>query len=132
MRLVRDAPRADPLGLVRSLARARADAWSSGVAARLVEVDAARSPALARDTEVLAGVQRAGQRYVGLTFDVREATFVEEAGKVSTVRSRIDTGAHVVRSPGGDQRRPATAAAPVLLDLVWTDSGWRVQDVRAD
>lgn len=130
-RLSKDAPRTDTLGLVRSLAEARAAAWSSGIAAKLVEVDAARSPALARDTEVLAGVQRANQRYVGLTFAVREATYVGESEGVVTVRARIDTGAHVVRGSGGDQPRPAVAAAPVLLDLVHTSSGWRVHDVRA-
>lgn len=130
-RMSKDAPRTDTVSLVRSLAQARAAAWSSGIAARLIEVDAARSPALARDTEVLAGVQRANQRYVGLTFAVREATYVGESEGVVTVRARIDTGAHVVRGPGGDQRRPAVAAAPVLLDLVHTASGWRVQDVRA-
>ncbi|MFC7488397.1 protein kinase domain-containing protein [Knoellia sp. CPCC 206453] len=131
VRLAKDAPRADPLGLVGALARARAEAWSTGIAARLIEVDAPRSPALVRDTEVLAGVQRANQRYVGLAFIVREATFVGESGGVATIRARIDTGAHVVRGPGGDQRRPAVVAASVLLDLVRTDSGWRVRDVRA-
>lgn len=131
-RLSKDAPRSDPRALVEALARARAAAWSSGIAAKLVEVDAARSPALARDTEVLAGVQRANQRYVGLAFVVRDAEFVSEAQGLATVRARIDTGAHVVRGAGGDQRRPAVAAQPVLLDLVHTDSGWRVHDVRAD
>lgn len=130
-RLRGDAPRTDPMGLVGALAQARAAAWSSGIAARLIEVDAARSPALARDTEVLAGVQRANQRYVGLTFTVREASFVGESEGVTTLRTRIDTGAHVVRGPSGDQRRPAVSAAPVLLDLVRTDSGWRVHDVRS-
>ena len=71
VRLSHDAARTDPLDLVRALAQARAAAWSSGIAARLVEVDAARSPAMVRDTEVLAGVQRSHQRYVGLTFVVR-------------------------------------------------------------
>ncbi|KGN38857.1 serine/threonine-protein kinase [Knoellia subterranea] len=131
-RTVRDAPRSDPRGLVTALAEARAAAWSSGIAARLIEVDAPRSPALARDTEVLAGVQRANQRYVGLTFTVREAQFVGEAAGVATLRVRIDTGAHTVRGPGGDVSRPAVAAGPVLLDVVRTDSGWRVRDVRAD
>jgi len=130
-RLSKDAPRAQPLELVRSLAQARAAAWSSGIATRLIEVDAARSPAMARDTEVLAEVQRANQRYVGLTFTVREATFVEESEGLATVRAQIDTGAHAVRGPGGELRRPAVTAAPVLLDLVLTDSGWRVHDVRA-
>ncbi|MFC7492029.1 MULTISPECIES: protein kinase domain-containing protein [unclassified Knoellia] len=131
VRMVADAPRTRPLALVGSLAQARAAAWSSGIAARLVEVDAPRSQALARDTEVLAGVQRANQRYVGLAFVVREAAFVGESGGVATVRARIDTGAHVVRGRGGDLPRPAVTAAPVLLDLVRTDAGWRVHDVRA-
>lgn len=131
VRLAVDAPRRDPVGLVQSLADARARAWATGVAARLVEVDAPRSPALARDTEVLAGVQRAQQRYVGLSFAVREATVVAQSKSVTTVRARIDTGAHVVRDPGGDEPRPATSAAAVLLDLVHTASGWRVQDVRS-
>lgn len=136
-RLLADAPRRDPVALVQSLADARADAWATGTAARLVEVDAPRSPALARDTEVLAEVQRAGQRYVGLTFVVRDATVVAGAGSaaddasgVVTIRARIDTGAHVVRGPGGDVGRPAATAAPVLLDVVRTSSGWRVRDVR--
>ena len=131
VRLAVDAPDRDPVGLVQSLADARARAWATGIAARLVEVDAPHSPALARDTEVLAGVQRARQRYVGLTFAVREATVLEQGKGVVTVRARIDTGAHVVRDPGGDEPRPATAAAAVLLDLVHTGSGWRVQDVRS-
>jgi hypothetical protein len=129
-RLAVDAPHRAPVLLVQALADARAVAWSSGVAARLVEVDAPGSPALARDTDLLAEVQRSRQRYVGLAFVVREAELVAEQGAVVTVRTRIDTGAHVVRSPSGDVRRPAVAAAPVLLDVVHTPSGWRVHDVR--
>lgn len=126
-----DAPHRDPVGLVQSLADARAQAWATGIAARLVELDAPRSPALARDTEALAGVQQSGQRYVGLGFVVRDATVTSHGGGVVTIRTRIDTRAHVVRGPSGEVRRPAAAAAPVLLDLVHTGSGWRVHDVRA-
>lgn len=131
LRTVPDAPVRDAVELVQSLADARAVAWSTGVAARLVEVDAPRSPALARDTEVLAGVQRSGHRYAGLSFVVRDAVVVATKDGVTTIRTRIDTSAHVVRGPGGDERRPAASGAAVLLDLVQTDSGWRVQDVRA-
>lgn len=131
LRLVSDAPRTQPVGLVQALADARAEAWSTGLATRLVEVDAPRSPALARDTEVLAGVQRTKQRYVGLSFVVRDAAVVSESQGVVTIRTRIDTGAHLVRGPSGEVQRPAVSTAPVLLDLVSTDSGWRVHDVRA-
>lgn len=131
LRLVGDAPRTQPVGLVQALADARAEAWSTGLATRLVEVDAPRSPALARDTEVLAGVQRTHQRYVGLTFVVRDAAVVSERRGVVTIRTRIDTGPHLVRGPSGEIRRPPVAAAPVLLDLVETGAGWRVHDVRA-
>ncbi|KRE40996.1 serine/threonine protein kinase [Knoellia sp. Soil729] len=130
-RCVPDAPDRDPVGLVQALADARALAWSTGVAARLVEVDAPRSPAMTRDTEVLAGVQRAHQRYAGLTFVVRDATVVGASDGVTTIRAAIDTGAHVVRGPGGDQPRGAVPGDAVLLDLMRTDSGWRVHDVRS-
>jgi hypothetical protein len=128
--MLADAPERDPLGLVRALAAARARAWETGIAARLVEVDAPGSPALARDTEVLAGVQRAQQRYVGLTFDVREAVVSRRGDGVASIRTRIDTGAHLVRSPRGEEPRPATSDAAVILDLVHTPTGWRVHEVR--
>ncbi|MFW5474768.1 serine/threonine-protein kinase [Knoellia sp. CPCC 206450] len=131
VRMLADAPRRDPKALVDALADARAAAWSSGVAARLVEVDAPRSPALASDTEVLAEVQRMGQRYVGLSFVVRDARLESGSGERATVRAAIDTSAHVVRGPSGDVSRPAVVGAPVLLDLVRTPSGWRVAEVRA-
>ncbi|MFW5470164.1 protein kinase domain-containing protein [Knoellia sp. CPCC 206435] len=130
LRMLADAPERDPLGLVRALAAARARAWETGIAARLVEVDAPGSPALARDTEVLAGVQRAQQRYVGLTFDVREAVVSRRGDGVASIRTRIDTGAHLVRSPRGEEPRPATSDAAVILDLVHTPTGWRVHEVR--
>jgi hypothetical protein len=131
VRAVVDAPQHDPVALVQALADARATAWATGVAARLVEVDASGSPALARDTEVLAEVQRAGQRYVGLTFTVRDAKVVARRGAIVTIRTRIDTGAHVVAGPAGEVTRPGAAGGPVLLDVVRTDSGWRVHDVRS-
>ena len=131
IRMLADAPRRDPRALAQALADARASAWSSGVAARLVEVDAPRSPALARDTEVLAEVQRSGQRYVGLSFVVRDARLETGSGDRATLRTAIDTSAHVVRGPRGDVSRQAVAAPPVLLDLVRTTSGWRVAEVRA-
>ena len=131
IRAVVDAPQHDPVALVQALADARATAWSAGVAARLVEVDAPRSPALARDTEVLAGVQRARQRYVGLVFTVRDAEVLAQRGATVTIRTRIDTGAHVVRGPAGEVARPDATGAPMLLDVVRTASGWRVHDVRA-
>ncbi|WP_404383359.1 serine/threonine protein kinase [Knoellia locipacati] len=129
-RMAADAASRDPVALAQVLADARADAWSSGVAARLVEVDAPGSPAWVRDAAVLAGVQRSGQRYVGLSFVVRRAEVVAERDDSVTLRTRIDTGAHVVRGPSGEVSRPAVAAAPVLLDLVRTRAGWRVHDVR--
>jgi len=131
VRVLADAPRLDPRTLAQALADARAAAWAAGVAARLVEVDAPRSPALARDTEVLAEVQRSGRRYVGLSFAVRDARLESGSGDRATLRVAIDTSAHVVRGPGGDVSRPAVGGTPVLLDLVRTASGWRVHDVRA-
>lgn len=131
VRLAEEVTQDGALALVQALADARARVWSAGKVAGLGEVDAPRSPALQRDTEVLAGVQLAKQRYVGLTFTARDATVVSARDDRATIRTRIDTGAHVVSGPGGDERRAAQAASPVLLDLVRTPSGWRVHEVRS-
>jgi hypothetical protein len=129
-RLSRDAPSRDPAGLVRALADARARAWTTGVAARLTEVDAPGSAALRADTESLAVVQRSGARYAGLRFTVRDASAVRATSDRSTVRAAVDASAYAVESAGGRTERPAERGSPVLLDLVWTDAGWRVAEVR--
>jgi hypothetical protein len=127
----RDAARERPLALVSELASARAAAWSSGRAARLVEVDAPGSPVLRRDTELLAEVQRAGGRYEGLTLRARDAALVSGGADRALVRASIDASAYRVHAQGATAHRPAVRGTPLLLELRWTTAGWRVHDVTA-
>ena len=128
----RRAPGAEPLALVSVLADRRAAVWRAGVAARLGEVDAAGSAAMRRDTAALGQVQQAGLRYTGLAFAARDAALVSGTATAATLRVRVDTTAYVVVAPGGGRTaRPSSRGPEVLVDLVWTPQGWRVQDVRA-
>ena len=49
----------------------------------------------------------------------------------AVLRARIDTGAHAVAGPGGATPVAARAGEPVLVDLIRTEEGWRISDVRA-
>ena len=136
-------PRRDPVAALQRLSDARASAWQRGLATALIAVDASGSPALQADTERLAGVQRDGGRYRDLAFVVRDARLEATPAAATrastaagghdavTLRARVDTTAYVVVSRAGEVRRPAQRGPEVLVDLVRTDAGWRVWQVRA-
>ncbi len=73
---------------------------------------------------------RSGLRLTGLRYVVVEAETVSASADAAVLRARIDTGAYAVAGPSGSTPRPAAAGAPVLVDLVRTDVGWRVSDLR--
>lgn len=126
-----DAVRERPEDVVLALAHARAAVWSSGLARRLTDVDAPRSPALQRDTEQLAEVQRIGGRYTGLTLTPREVALVSVGSDAAVVRATVDASAYRVAVRGDLVERPAVPGSPLLLHLRWTTDGWRVHDVAA-
>ena len=70
-------------------------------------------------------------RYTGLRYTVAEVTTVSASGHRAVLRARIDSGAYTVTGAAGSTPRPAVPGAPVLVDLVHTDAGWRVSDLRA-
>lgn len=125
------APSTDPRALVQALADARARAWVTGVAARLNEADAPRSAAMREDAAALAGVQRAGRRYVGLRFTVAKARLEQMSLQRTTIRTRVDASAYAVVGRTSREERPAKVGEEVLLEVVWTEAGWRVSAVRA-
>ncbi len=125
-----DAPSQRPAELLTALADARAAAWREATPAMLHGADAPGSPALARDTAAVAEVARSGLRYAGLRYTVADARAVSATRDEAVVRARIDAGAYTVLGRSGSQSRPASAGEVVLVDLVRTDEGWRVRDVR--
>ncbi len=125
------APRSRPAQLLGVLADARAAAWREATPALLHAADAPGSPAAERDAAAVAEVARAGLRYTGLRYTVAEASTVSASGDRAVLRARIDSGAYTVTGATGSTPRPAVPGAPVLVDLVHTDVGWRVSDLRA-
>lgn len=125
-----EAARSRPEQLVQALADERAHAWRSGSAARLLTSDASGSPALARDTAALTALSDAGATYDGVRFVVREATWVSGTPATASVRVRTDTTAYSVVRAGTRSSRPAVQGQPMLVELVWTDAGWRVHDLK--
>ncbi len=124
------APRSRPAELLGVLADARAAAWREATPALLGEADAPRSAAAVRDAAAVSEVARAGVRYTGLRYTVAEVVTVSATPDRAVLRARIHSGAYAVTGAAGSTARPAVAGVPVLVDLVRTDVGWRVSDLR--
>lgn len=129
-RLDAAAPATRARDLVASLADARAAAWRSGSPALLREADAPGSAAWSRDLAAVTELKRSGIRYTDLQHDVAQVSWVSTSKDRAVVRARIDTSDYVVTSRAVREPRPASTGVPVLIDLVRTEAGWRVSDVR--
>jgi hypothetical protein len=125
------APRTRPTELLRVLADARAAAWREATPSLLGEADAPRSALAARDAAAVAEVARSGVRYTGLRYTVAEVATVSATPDRAVLRARIDSGAYGVTAATGSTPRPPVPGAPVLVDVVRTDVGWRLSDLRA-
>ncbi len=120
-----------PAALLGQLSDHRASAWREGAPALLSGADAPDSVAANRDAAAVSEMVRAGVRYTGLRHTVSEAQLVTASARGAVLTARIDTGAYAVTGPSGvDTTRPAQQGEKVLVDLVWTDVGWRISDVR--
>ena len=124
------APQQQPDELLERLAEYRAAAWRDGTAAHLHGSDAPRSPTAVKGAAAVAEMARAGVRYTGLRYSVREAEVVTATSREALLRARIDTSAYEVAGPSGSTSRPAVRGEEVLVALVRTELGWRVSDVR--
>ena len=130
-RLDADAPTSRPHELLSVLAEARATAWREATPALLGEADAPRSAAAVRDAGAVSDVARAGVRYTGLRYSVAEVSTVSATPERAVLLARVDAGGYAVTGPTGSTTHAAVKGTPVLVDLVRTDAGWRVADLRA-
>ena len=124
------APQQRPVELLQRLAEYRAQAWRDGIPAHLHGSDAPRSPTAVREAAAVAEMARAGVRYTGIHYSVRDASVVTASGREALVRARIDTSAYEVAGASGSTPRPAVRGEEVLVALVRTELGWRISDVR--
>ena len=128
-----ESPRSRPAQLLEVLADARAAAWREATPALLAEADAPRSAAAVRDAAAVAEVARAGVRYTGLRYTVAEAVTITATPDRAVLRARIDAGAYTVTGATGATvaaSHPAVPGTPVLVDIISTDAGWRISDLR--
>ena len=79
----------------------------------------------------MSEVARAGVRYTGLRYSVAEVSTVSASHGRAVLLARVDAGRYAVTGPAGSTSRAAVQGTPVLVDLVHTDAGWRVSDLRA-
>jgi len=141
--------RPDPVDAAVDLTRQRAEVLAAGDPDALGEVVRPGSGAHAADLELLAGLAAARVRLEGLAAVVDGAELAPASGDVSPGAAgpagvapavlRPDTVDVVVRSGITAHRRvgdagtvevPAQPVRAVVLRLVWTGAGWRVEDVR--
>ncbi len=124
------APTSRARELLTVLADARAAAWREATPAQLQAADARGSAMAARDAADVAEVERAGLRYTALHYTVAEVSVVSATTDRAVLRARIDAGPYRVTAATGSTARPAMVGIPVLVDLVRTDVGWRMADLR--
>ncbi len=131
-RAARSAPEVAPARLLEALAEARAAAWRAADPALLAEAEAAGSPLRARDAAAITGLARAGLRYAGLGYVLDGVRAVSAGDERAVLRARVGTTGYEVAGAPDAAVRPPSAGEPVLVDLRWTDAGWRVTDIRPD
>lgn len=124
------APRTRAPELLAVLADARAAAWRDATPALLHAADARGSAMAGRDAADVAEVERAGLRYTGLRYRVADVSVVSSGSDRAVLRARVDAGPYTVTAATGSTPRPAVKGIPVLVDLVLTDAGWRMADLR--
>ncbi|GAA4398993.1 hypothetical protein GCM10023153_24500 [Ornithinibacter aureus] len=124
------APRERPQELLAVLAEARAGAFREATAAMLHGAVAPGSTAAARDTAAVTQIARRGLRYSGLRYEVVGARHVSGDARAAVVQARIDASAYSVVGRDGSQPQPAQEGGEVFVDLVLTQSGWRISAIR--
>ncbi|HQA13648.1 MAG TPA: serine/threonine-protein kinase [Ornithinibacter sp.] len=124
------SPRERPQELLTALAEARAGAFREATPAMLHGAVAPGSTAAARDAAAVSEVARAGLRYSGLRYDVVDARHVSGDARAAVVQARIDASAYSVVGRSGAQPQPAQEGRVVVVDLVFTQAGWRISAIR--
>ncbi len=123
--------RAAPLAAARELTERRL-ALLTGGSGDLGAVVVPGSPAEASDAALLA--ELAGVEVLDARAEVFAVRAADDAaaGPADEVAVEVDyaVGAHRQRSGGEDVQVPRTPRTTVVLVLRWTDTGWRVAEVR--
>lgn len=116
-----------PREVLSLLAAERARVLQARDPRALSAVTVADSPAAHHDASVIATLARQGQTYVGLRYEIGEASLVRRTGSTAVVRASVGTAAYQVRGSDGVLTvMPAERAAVVDVELSYTSTGWRI------
>ncbi|WP_148076559.1 hypothetical protein [Cellulomonas sp. PhB150] len=122
--------RPDPVAAAVALSHARSEVIGAGEVAALDDVEVPGGPAHRADVDLLSSFQ--GRSVEGLDIAVRSATPASDPGRADAARVEVRSAvtSHVVVDPDGTRTRvPASPESVVVLELRWTDQGWRVWKV---
>lgn len=124
----------DPVQAARALAELRARAFSAADREQLNNVNAPRSPAMETDQEEIGKLKASGTVLAGLGVEIVSAEPLRPGpeGRIS-VRAGVSTSAYEERDAGGGVVRNVAAvpAQDVVLVLLRSPDGWRIEDVLA-
>ncbi|QKE84513.1 serine/threonine-protein kinase [Arthrobacter sp. NEB 688] len=124
------APVERPQELLAVLADARAAAYRSSDPERLGAAETSGGALHERDAAALAALRTASARYDGLAYRVTEVSVRSAAADRAELRAVVGVGAHRVVRPGADTAVAASPGEPVVVDLVRTPAGWRLEALR--
>ena len=127
-----DSPRIAAAGLLQALVDARALAYA---ARNPVLLDLVYAPGASRagaDRNNLAAALERGATYLGLSFVVKDAVFLDGTSDVARIRATIYTPAYETGQPDGRRVAHASeAVGPSVFTLSLTQDGWRILGLAA-
>jgi|GEM_PF-507023 len=122
-----DAARADATGLLQALVDARALAYVARRSTLLDLVYAPGATKAAADRSNIATAITNGATYVGLTFVIKDASFLDRTSSTARIRAAIVTPAYETGQPDGRKiAHPQEIVGPSVFTVQLTSDGWRI------
>lgn len=123
----RGSPRTAPAGMLQTLVDARALAYVAGNPALLDVVYASGSRAAAVDKSNIATALKNGGTYLGLSFVVKDVSFLDGTSETARIRATVVTPAYQTGQPDGRRMPHAREVLePCIFSLSLTPDGWRI------
>lgn len=118
--------RRSPATVLQRLVDARAQTWTTGRTGELSTILVMGSSAYRADSADLGTAHSRGIRFVGLSFQVRDARLVTAAARTAQVEATMDRSAYVVTESGLATSVAARPALHTRMALTLTPAGWRI------
>jgi len=122
-----DSPRLASAALLQALVDARALAYAARSPGMLDLVYAPGSARAAADRGNIATAVKNGGTYLGLSFVIQHAVFLDGTSQTARIRATIQTPAYRTGQPDGSKvSHPQQLVGPCVFSLSRTPDGWRI------